>query len=87
MRPTQQQAFTQPVPTRPKSSAWLFALAMLCPFAVMADTAITLPHLLKLLQSHNPSLAVASARQESAQGALDTANAYPNPEVEVLGGT
>ena len=87
MRPTQQQAFTQPVPTRPESPAWLFALAMLCPFAVMADPAITLPHLLKLLESHNPSLAVASARQESAQGALDTAKAYPNPEVEVLGGT
>lgn len=48
---------------------------------------LALPQLLKLLENHNPGLAAASARRESAQGALDTAKAYPNPEVEMLGGT
>ena len=81
------QAFTKPLPTRPEPRAGWLAFALLCPFSVLADPAITLPHLLKLLEVHNPSLAVASARQESAQGALDTARAYPNPEVEAFGGT
>lgn len=56
-------------------------------FAAQAEPRLTLPQLLKLLEAHNPSLALASARQESALGALDTATAYPNPEIEVLGGT
>jgi len=66
---------------------WLFALLMAGSFAAQADPGLTLPHLLKLLEAHNPSLALATARQESAQGALDTAKMYPNPDLEVLGGT
>jgi cobalt-zinc-cadmium efflux system outer membrane protein len=48
---------------------------------------LTLPQLLKLLDAHNPNLAAAAARRESALGAMDTAQAYPNPEIEALGGT
>jgi len=46
-----------------------------------------LPQVLGLLESHNPSLANAQARQESAQAALVTSRAYPNPELEVGGGS
>lgn len=55
--------------------------------AAHAETRLSLPQLLKLLEAHNPSLKLATARQEAARGALDTARAYPNPELEVLGGT
>ena len=43
---------------------------------------MTLPHLLKLLEPYNPSLAAAQARRESALGALETAQQYPNPTFE-----
>lgn len=43
---------------------------------------LTLPYLLKLLEPHNPSLAAAQARRESAQGAMVTAQQYPNPNIE-----
>ncbi len=86
MRLKRQPAFNKPVPTWPKPPRWLFVLAMFCSFQVWSDPTLTLSQLLNLLETHNPSLAVASAHQESAQGALDTAKAYPNPEIEVLGG-
>ncbi|MFM8332604.1 MAG: TolC family protein [Candidatus Methylumidiphilus sp.] len=54
--------------------------------AATANT-LTLAQLLKTLEAHNPSLKFAAARQEAAQGALDTAKMYPNPEVEAFGGT
>lgn len=67
--------------------AWLCVLLLTGIIPAYAEPALTLPHLLKLLEAHNPSLALATARQESALGAMDTAKAYPNPEVEVFGGT
>ncbi|WP_333874323.1 TolC family protein [Methylobacter sp.] len=42
---------------------------------------------LSLLETYNPSLANAKARQDSAQAALVTSRAYPNPELEVGGGS
>jgi len=87
MRLKQHPTFTQPKPSLAKWALWLLASTMLCPFPVWAGPPVTLPQLLKLLEAHNPSLAVAAARQESAQGALDTAKMYPNPEIEVLAGT
>jgi len=71
----------------PGPLAWLLAIALLCPLPTLAAPALTLPQLLKLLETHNPSLKAASARQESAQGALVTARAYPNPELTMAGGT
>jgi cobalt-zinc-cadmium efflux system outer membrane protein len=53
--------------------------------AVRADT-LTLERVLSLLESHNPTLTGAKARRESAQAALITAKAYPNPDIEVGGG-
>ncbi len=53
---------------------------------VFADT-LTLTQVLSLLESHNPSLANAKARQDLAEAALVTSKAYPNPELEVGGGT
>ncbi|MGZ4955757.1 MAG: TolC family protein, partial [Methylobacter sp.] len=42
---------------------------------------------LNLLETYNPSLANAKARQDLAQAALVTSRAYPNPELEVGGGS
>ncbi|MGZ5014525.1 MAG: TolC family protein [Methylobacter sp.] len=42
---------------------------------------------LSLLETYNPSLANANARQDLAQAALVTSRAYPNPELEVGGGS
>lgn len=88
MRLMRPQALATIAPSFFTQPAWLFALLMAGSFAAQADgPGLTLPHLLKLLEAHNPSLALVAARQESAQGALDTAKMYPNPEVEVLSGT
>ncbi|PPD51078.1 MAG: transporter [Methylobacter sp.] len=48
---------------------------------------LSLPQVLNLLEANNPSIAHAKARQESAQAAWVTAKAYPNPELEIGGGT
>ncbi len=61
---------------------WVFVLLMTWSFSAFSDTALTLPHLLKLLEPYNPSLAAAQARRESAQGALVTAQQFPNPTFE-----
>ena len=77
----------KPAPAKPARYCFAFSfwlLALSC--AAQAETGLTLPQLLKLLDAHNPGLALAAARQESALGALDTAQAYPNPEVEFLAG-
>lgn len=55
-------------------------------FQVHAET-LTLQQIIGLLESHSPALATARAQQESAQAALITAGAYPNPELEVGGGS
>jgi cobalt-zinc-cadmium efflux system outer membrane protein len=48
---------------------------------------LTLPQVLSLLETHNPSIANAKARQDLAQAALVTSRAYPNPELEMGGGS
>jgi len=48
---------------------------------------LTLDQILKMLEGHNPALAAARARQDSAQAAMVTARMYPNPELEASGGT
>jgi len=48
---------------------------------------LTLTQALSLLEAYNPSLANAKARQDSAQAALVTSRAYPNPELEIGGGS
>jgi outer membrane protein, heavy metal efflux system len=48
---------------------------------------LTLNQVLNLLETHNPSLANAKARQDSAQAALVASQAYPNPELEIGGGS
>lgn len=54
--------------------------------SLSAET-LTLAQILSLLETHNPSLANAQARQDSAQAALVTSKAYPNPELEIGGGS
>lgn len=48
---------------------------------------LTLLQVLNLLEAHNPSIANANARQDLAQAALVTSRAYPNPELELGGGS
>jgi cobalt-zinc-cadmium efflux system outer membrane protein len=61
---------------------WLFMLVMAWSMQAYCGPALTLLQLLKLLEPYNPTLAAAQARRESAQGALVTANQYPNPTFE-----
>ncbi|MGZ5620945.1 MAG: TolC family protein [Methylobacter sp.] len=53
----------------------------------LAAQTLTLAQVLSLLETYNPSLANANARQDLAQAALVTSRAYPNPELEVGGGS
>jgi len=48
---------------------------------------LTLHQVLNLLEAHSPNIANANARQELAQAALVTSRAYPNPELEIGGGS
>ncbi len=48
---------------------------------------LTLIQLLNLLEAHNPFIANANARQDLARAALITSKAYPNPELEIGGGS
>jgi cobalt-zinc-cadmium efflux system outer membrane protein len=47
---------------------------------------LTLNEALRLAAEHSPALAAAQAQERGAQSALNTALAYPNPEVEVASG-
>lgn len=61
------------------------ALAVLA--APTANAApLTLNEALRLAVEHSPALAAAQAQERGAQAALNTALAYPNPEVEVASG-
>lgn len=64
----------------------IFTLSAFWHGSLCAET-LTLPQVLGLLEEHNPSIANANARQDLAQAALVTSRAYPNPELEVGGGT
>lgn len=48
---------------------------------------LTLDEALRLTAQHSPALAAAKAREQGAQAALETALAYPNPELELASGT
>lgn len=64
----------------------ILALSAYWQCALSAET-FSLPQVLDLLGSHNPTLANAQARQESAQAAWVTSRAYPNPELEIGSGS
>ncbi|MGD9788092.1 MAG: TolC family protein [Sulfuricellaceae bacterium] len=49
--------------------------------------ALTLDEALRLAENHSPLLAAAVAQEQGAKAALDTATAYPNPELELAGGS
>ncbi|MBI4742094.1 MAG: TolC family protein [Betaproteobacteria bacterium] len=55
--------------------------------APMAHAApLTLNEALRLAATHSPAIAAAGAQERGAQSALDSALAYPNPEVELASG-
>jgi outer membrane protein, heavy metal efflux system len=67
---------------------------MLCLLVVAAivtpkghATELTLSEALRLSAEHSPALASAAAQDRGAQAALDSARAYPNPELEIASGT
>jgi len=65
--------------------AWFLALAMIAaPTATAAP--LTLNEALRLTAEHSPALAAAKAQERGAQAALNTALAYPNPEIELASG-
>ena len=69
----------------PPARAWLLALAMIA--APTANAApLTLDEALRLTEAHSPALAAAEAQERGAQAALNTALAYPNPEIELASG-
>jgi cobalt-zinc-cadmium efflux system outer membrane protein len=74
------------------SKGWLslvlLSTALALPLVVRAAdrSAYTLTDLIGLAQRSNPALASMRARVAGAQAALQTAQAYPNPDVEFLAG-
>jgi cobalt-zinc-cadmium efflux system outer membrane protein len=67
------------------------ALQVVVLSAVMTATALsaeplTLAQTLELLKAHNPELRAAAAGKALADAAMQTAKAYPNPDLEVGGG-
>ncbi len=69
----------------PASHSWFLLFAMIA--APMAEAApLTLNEALRLASAHSPALAAAEAREQGAQAALNTALAYPNPEMELASG-
>lgn len=55
--------------------SWLFAMPA-------CAAPLTLPQAWALAEQHSPALKVASAQSDGAHAALDTARAFPNPDVE-----
>lgn len=62
-------------------------LLMLCLAGPAAARPLSLPDALALAEAHHPQLAAARAQEEAAQAALETARAYPNPELETAAGS
>jgi cobalt-zinc-cadmium efflux system outer membrane protein len=63
-------------------------MALILAAAPIANAApLTLDEALRLTAGHSPVLAAAKAREQGAQAALNTALAYPNPDLEVAAGT
>ena len=67
------------------ASALALVLAMLAVPSAYASS-LTLNEALHLAAEHSPALAAAKAQERSAQAALNTALAYPNPEIELASG-
>ncbi|MHB1291930.1 MAG: TolC family protein [Sulfuricella sp.] len=65
--------------------AWLLAMAMIAAPTTNAAP-LTLNEALRLAAAHSPALAAAKAQEQGAQAALNTALAYPNPEIELASG-
>lgn len=64
---------------------WLLVLAVIA--APTANAApLTLNEALRLAAEYSPALAAAKAQERGAQAALNTALAYPNPEIELTSG-
>jgi outer membrane protein, heavy metal efflux system len=70
------------------ASVLMLSLLMLAALASpkVHATELTLSEALRLSAEHSPALAAASAQERGAQAALDSASAYPNPELEVASG-
>lgn len=66
----------------------MFSALTLAVLAVSQANAaeLTLAEALRLSAEHSPALASAAAQDRGAQAALDSARAYPNPELEVATG-
>ena len=65
-----------------------FSLLLLTLLAIprAQATPLTLAEALRLSAQHSPALAAATAQDRGAQAALDTAQAYHNPELEIASG-
>ena len=75
----------------PRPNLWLGLGLLLANMALLHSAegsaqSLSLTQVLGLLEQHNPAIAGAQARRESAKAALITAKAYPNPELELSGG-
>jgi cobalt-zinc-cadmium efflux system outer membrane protein len=62
-------------------------VSMLLMLAPVSSAPLTLQQAWVLAEQHSPSLKVARNQAEGAQAALETASAYPNPDVEFGAGT
>jgi cobalt-zinc-cadmium efflux system outer membrane protein len=69
-------------------SALMLGLLVLAMFASPKANAteLTLAEALRLSAENSPALASAAAQDRSAEAALDSARAYPNPELEIASG-
>jgi cobalt-zinc-cadmium efflux system outer membrane protein len=78
---------TSPSICQPASPARSLFLALALIAAPMANAApLTLDEALRLAAAHSPALAAPQAQERGAQAAMNTALAYPNPEVELAAG-
>jgi cobalt-zinc-cadmium efflux system outer membrane protein len=75
---------TSPRPTPALLLCGFWVLFMFAPNS--AGSSLNLAELLALAEKHNPELTSARAQIEGAQGDLTTAQAYPNPELQVGAG-
>lgn len=65
----------------------LMAGSLLLALATPAFAAtLSLQQALQLAEQHSPVLAAAQANMQSAEAAVDTAAAFPNPEIELMSG-
>ncbi|MBS3964044.1 MAG: TolC family protein [Methylomonas sp.] len=75
-------------PPKPQVMRWPFIALLLLGINSQAwADALTLEQTLALLEDHNPALASAQASRSAAEAALVTARQFPNPEMEIGGGS